>query len=177
MKLTPLAGNRARQKPHKQKKLIVELLVIDLETCERCVPTQARLDAAIIAVKPAAQALDIEIEKKVAILTQANEALLRGLKTSPTIRINGRDIDADIRESPCASCGSLAGNGTRIDCREWHYKGEVHSAAPIPLLVEALLQSMLDIDSIPPIEPPVLDTLPENLARFFSLAKKPRCCT
>lgn len=176
MKFTPLSGDSRRPPDRQRKRLIVELLVIDLETCERCVPTQARLDAAILAVAPAARELGIEIEKKVAIVTSAHEALAKGLKTSPTIRINGRDIDADMRESPCASCGALSGEGAEVDCREWHYKGKVYSAAPLPLLVEVLLRSMLDIDSLPPIEPPVPDALPDNLVRFFSRSRKRGCC-
>ena len=100
----------------------------------------------------------------------------RALLSSPTIRINGRDIAQDIRESRCESCGEIAGGGASIDCREWHYKGMVYSAAPLPMLLEAIMKALLDIDAIPMAEPQPLTELPENLERFFRGGASSACC-
>jgi hypothetical protein len=85
-------------------------------------------------------------------------------------------IEQDIRESKCESCGDLTNNNTSVDCREWHYRGKVYSAAPLPLLIESILGGMLSIDT-PPVVPLPLEQVPENLMRYFN-DKKPTagCC-
>lgn len=104
------------------------------------------------------------------------EALRLALRSSPTIRINGRDIAQDIRESVCESCGELAG-GITVNCREWHYKGRVYSSPPLPLLLEAIMDAMLRIDSLPMVETEPLAALPENLEHFFSKLQDGCGCT
>ncbi|HEY9053541.1 MAG TPA: DUF2703 domain-containing protein [Rectinemataceae bacterium] len=84
--------------------------------------------------------------------------------------------DQDIRESGCESCGEIAGDGASIECREWHYRGSVYPSAPVPLMLEAIMRSMLEIDAIPHIEPEPLAELPPNLVRFFSGVTGRSCC-
>ena len=163
----------------KARRLNVELLVIDLETCERCVPTGEQMRNAIQLIAPAAEAQGIALTYRETVVQTAEEAKARALLSSPTIRINGRDIDQDIRESECGSCGDLTDNDTSVDCREWHYRGQVYSAAPLPFLVEALMDAMLKLDETPPLTPEPLAELPANLQRYFA-NKKPAagsgCC-
>ena len=159
--------------------LNVELLVIDLETCQRCVPTGHQLRAAIDLLDPVAEALGIELRHHEIVVQTSAEAKKKALLSSPTIRLNGHDIDQDIRESECESCGDLTENNTTIDCREWHYRGRLYPAAPVPLLVEAIMGAMLKIDDLSPIESPPLEELPENLQRYFDNKKTSRnvgCC-
>ncbi len=91
--------------------------MIDLETCTRCVPTGAQLKEAIKLLTPIAGALGIELVERTTVVSTPEEAMRRALLSSPTIRINGRDIAQDIRESRCESCGDIAGGGASIDCR------------------------------------------------------------
>lgn len=158
--------------------LKIELFAIDLTTCARCVPTGAQLEQAVELLSPAAAALGIDLHIDSKVVQTREEALLLGLASSPTIRINGRDIAQDIRESKCESCGDLVSSGASVDCREWHYKGTVYSAAPLALLVEAIMGAMLSIDSLRPVKVEPLIELPENLARFFENKKggTARCC-
>jgi hypothetical protein len=161
-----------------RRRLNIELLVIDLDTCTRCVPTGEQLRNAIQLVAPAADALDVGLTYRETVVQSADEAKARALLSSPTIRVNGRDIDQDIRESECESCGDLTEGNVSVDCREWHYRGEVHSAAPLPLLVEALMDALLKVDERPPVTPEPLVELPENLSRYFA-NKRPAagsCC-
>lgn len=162
-----------------QRRLNIELLVIDLESCARCVPTGEQVRNAIELVAPAAEAQGIGLTYREIVVQTAEEAKARALLSSPTIRINGRDIDQDIRESECESCGDLTDNDVSVDCREWHYRGQVYSAAPLPLLVEKLMDAMLRLDEMPPVTPEPLAELPENLVRYFA-NKKPAagsgCC-
>lgn len=157
--------------------LTIELLVINLETCARCVPTSAQLKEAIKLLTPVASTLGIELVERTSVLATPEEALRRALLSSPTIRINGRDIAQDVRESRCESCGDIAGGRASIDCREWHYKGTVYSAAPLPMLVEAIMKAMLEIGTLPMQEPEPLAVLPENLKRFFEGARGRSCCS
>ena len=153
------------------KTLTVDLVVIDLSTCKRCVPTGDQLREAVRLLDPVAKALGIELRHRETVVQTPDEARKFGLLTSPTIRLNGRDIAQDIRESRCESCGDLTENNTDVDCREWHYRGKVYSAAPIAMLVESIMQAMLKIDEMPPLATaPILD-LPENLKRYFANKK------
>ncbi|MBN2719607.1 MAG: DUF2703 domain-containing protein [Proteobacteria bacterium] len=174
------AGRSAAARPEK-KTLDVELLVIDLETCERCVPTGEQLGKAVRLLQPVAEALGIELRHQEYVIKNREEAKARALTTSPTIRLNGRDIDQNIRESVCESCGDLTGNDTVVECREWHYRGEVFPSAPLPMLIEVITGALLSIDEMQPATPDPLEELPENLERYFQKRKQnkpssPCCC-
>lgn len=155
-----------------QKKIMqVDLIVIDLSTCQRCVPTGDQLREAVRLLTPVGEALGIELRYGELVVQTPEEARNAALLSSPTIRINGRDIAQDIRESLCESCGDLTENNTAVDCREWHYRGRVYSAAPIAMLVESIMQAMLKIDEFQLINPTPLFDLPENLKRYFANKK------
>lgn len=162
-----------------RKVLNVDLLVIDLNTCKRCVPTGDQLRTAVQLLKPVADALGIALRHNEIVVQTAAEAKVNALLSSPTIRLNGRDIAQDIRESVCESCGDLT-NNTSIDCREWHYRGKVFPYAPLPLLVEAIMGALLNIDEMPLVVPAPLEELPENLQRYFDDRKEGKvessCC-
>jgi hypothetical protein len=149
----------------------IDLIVIDLSTCKRCVPTGDQLREAVRLLIPVGEALGIELRHRELVVQTPEEARQHALLSSPTIRINGHDIAQDIRESHCESCGDLTENNTVVDCREWHYRGKVYSAAPIALLVESIMQAMLKIDEVPPLAPAALFDLPENLKRYFANKK------
>jgi len=153
------------------KRLDVELLVIDLEVCARCVPTGEQLRKAIELVTSAAEAMNIGITYRETIVQTPEEATARALLSSPTIRINGHDIQQDVRESECESCGDLTEGGVKVDCREWHYRGQVYGAAPLPLLVESLMDAITRIDGIPLVVPAPLQALPANLVTYFDNKK------
>jgi len=100
-----------------KRTLQVELLAIDLCSCKRCVPTGEQLKKALEILAPVAEVLEIDLEYREIVVGNPEEAKAHGLVTSPTIRLDGRDIAQDIRESECESCGDLTENNTRVDCR------------------------------------------------------------
>jgi len=151
--------------------LNIELVVIDLTICARCVPTGDQLENAVRLLTPVAAAMGIEMKYRAIVVQSEDEAKQHALLSSPTIRINGRDIAQDIRESVCESCGDLTENNTVVDCREWHYRGKVYSSAPLPMLLEAIMGAMLNIDREPPVTPAPLKELPENLKAYFQNRK------
>lgn len=89
------------------------------------------------------------------------------LLSSPTIRINGHDIDADIRETVCESCGDLCGD--TIDCRIWTYGGVEYSQPPKAMIVNALLQAVYGVSRQPEEQE---YTLPDNLRAFFDTMER-----
>lgn len=151
--------------------LNIELVVIDLTVCARCVPTGDQLENAVRLLTPVAEAMGIEMKYQAIVVQSEAEAKHNALLSSPTIRINGRDIAQDIRESMCESCGDLTENNTAVDCREWHYRGNVYSSAPLPMLLEVVMDAMLNIDKEPPVAPAPLEALPENLKTYFQNKK------
>ena len=130
---------------------------------------------AVSLLTPVAEALGIELRHRELVVQTPQEAKEHALLSSPTIRLNGRDIAQDIRESLCESCGDLTENNIMVDCREWHYRGKVYSAAPLALLVEAIMGAMLAIDT-PPVVPAPLAELPENMQRYFDNKRQTGSC-
>ncbi|GEM_PF-820264 len=168
-------GLETKEAPTERKTLNVDLLVIDLNTCERCVPTGDQLRVAVRLLTPVADALEMDLRHREIVVKTPEQAKRNGLLSSPTIRLNGRDIAQDIRESKCESCGELTDGDNDVDCREWHYGGKTYSAAPLPMLIESIMTAMLNIDE-PPVFPSLLETLPENLHRFFNDKKQSESC-
>lgn len=159
-----------------RKVLNVDLLVINLDSCKRCVPTGDQLETAVQLLKPVADALGITLRHHEIVVQTPAEAKVNALLSSPTIRLNGRDIAQDIHESVCESCGDLTNNNTSVDCREWHHRGKVFPYAPLPLLMEAIMSALLNIDEMPLVVPAPLEGLPENLQRYFDNKKVGSSC-
>ncbi|PKL07227.1 MAG: ferredoxin [Spirochaetae bacterium HGW-Spirochaetae-9] len=183
MRFTPVdAYNASVAKPAAlpARILHIDLLAIDLSSCARCVPTASQLEAAMEMLKPAAAALGIGFDYRPRVLANAAEALEASLLSSPTIRLNGRDIGGELRESVCETCGDLIGATGSVDCREWVYRGETYCTAPVPLILEAMMDAMVHLDERPPVAVPPLENLPENLKGFFEAKRNPvenkGCC-
>jgi uncharacterized protein DUF2703 len=149
------------------RRAVVEFLYLDLTTCSRCLGTDARLEAALALVRPVLEATGIELELRKVLVASEEQARALRFASSPTIRIDGRDIALELAESSCGSCGEIAGRDT--GCREWVYRGERHTEAPVAMIVEALLGALYGREPAP--ETPYPD-VPENLQRFFA-AKQP----
>ena len=142
-----------------QKQVVVDYLYIDLTVCDRCLNTEAALDTAVAAVAPALEAAGYGIRVSKQLVSSPEQAMALGFVSSPTIRVNGRDI-ADADETPCACCTDLC--GCDVDCRVWHYSGETYDAPPAELIIEAILK----LFALPPVTPQPCP-LPDNLASFF----------
>src|ERR671916_656302 len=136
----------------------VDLFYLDLTTCSRCVGTDAILEAAVRAVRPALDAMGAAVEVRKTLVKTEEQAHALGFVSSPTILVNGRDIAGELIESPCSECGELCGCEGAIDCRVWDYRGETHTEAPLGLIAEAILLGAFGSSG----------DAPENLKRFFA---------
>lgn len=155
------------------KKLSIEYLYLDLNTCERCVGTDAVLDEVVEVLRPALELAGYEVDYQKHEMETAQMAEQYHFISSPTIRVNGRDIFGEVYESECDCCSDIA--GTDVDCRVFQYQGETYTVPTKEMLASAIL-SHLDSQPACSCETYVL---PENLKRFYDgKAKKNEesCC-
>lgn len=148
--------------------LTIELLALDLETCGRCTGTGSNLDAAIATVAQVLSEADVELTVRKTVVTSVLQAERLRFESSPTIRINGRDIAFELRES---SCGDICGCEGQVDCRVWVWQGKEHVEAPKALIVDAILRAYGQAWEPAP-KPARGYRVPENLRMFFDAKSK-----
>jgi hypothetical protein len=150
----------------------VELLALDLSTCDRCTGTDAAIEAAVTELRPALVEAGVELRFRKTVVQTAEQATALRFQSSPTIRINGRDLPIELRESRCGDCTTLSGGAAGTDCRVWVWRGREYTEAPKGLIVDAVLRAYPNAGA--PAEPMRGDfALPDNLRRFFE-AKRER---
>ncbi|UCH21244.1 MAG: DUF2703 domain-containing protein [Deltaproteobacteria bacterium] len=159
---------------NKKREMKVDYLYIDLSTCNRCLGTDTALYEAIRDTNQILKTSGIELTlTKTLVETEAQAAEL-GFLTSPTIRINGRDMQADFQESVCeSSCGVVEDGG--VLCREWNYQGKIYNTAPKGMIVDAILKEVYAGEKEPLPEGshriPV-EELPANLKNWFAALRQ-----
>jgi hypothetical protein len=147
--------------PSAPTRIEIEFLYLDLTTCERCVGTSAQLERALARI----------------LVVSAEQARALRFLSSPTIRVNGRDVARELTESTCEAGACSCGGETA--CRVWRYEGREYNEAPAGLIVDAVLAALTGGDTpTPPSQP---QALPANLERFFARREEPPasdpCCT
>ena len=160
----------AGQKPAEKEKIIIDLMYIDLTTCDRCMGTDSSLDEAIVEASSLLNSTGREIEVRKILIETEKQAEELGFISSPTIRINGQDIQLEFKESLCGCCGEIVGED--IDCRVWLWQGKEYTTPPKAMLLDAILRHVYgktqDADKSVVQAKPV----PENLKRFFAAKDK-----
>lgn len=175
---------RTNAMPTKPRKLTIDLLALDLDTCGRCTGTGANLDSALATVADVLREGDVEVEVRRTVVNSAAQAEQLRFESSPTVRIDGRDIALETRESDCGDCSDISGCEGQVACRVWVWQGEEHVEAPEALIVDAVLRAY-EQPWTPVPEPSSQFRLPDNLRKFFeakarsaapALAAKADCC-
>lgn len=146
----------------------VDFLYLDLTTCSRCRASDASLDAAVEVVRPVLDSVGASIAVRKTLVETEEQARALGFVSSPTIRVNGRDIADELTESSCSECGELCGCDGGVDCRVWDYRGERHTEAPTGLIVEAILGDVESSGAAGSEATPFFVDVLENLKRFFA---------
>jgi len=150
------------ENPRQNKRIVIDFLYLDLSICTRCQGTEAVLEEAMAEVSQVLQAAGFDVIINRVNITSRELAIAHRFLSSPTIRVNGRDIDTDVRETLCESCGDLCGE--RVDCRVWTYQGREYTVPPKAMIVDALLRAAYT----PDVQAEEKEyALPPNLARFF----------
>lgn len=152
--------------PAAPRTIDIDFLYIDLTTCTRCRGTDENLGRALDAVGSVLSAAGVAVKLRKTLVDSEEKARAERFVSSPTIRVNGRDVALQTKESRCGSCGDIAGQAT--DCRVWTYEGVEYTEAPEALLVDAILRAAYASAPAPAPEPEPYAAVPENLLRFFS---------
>jgi hypothetical protein len=155
-----------------QKKVLVEYLYLDLQTCERCIGTGNFLDEIMKTLTPALELAGYTVEYNKVEMENANIAIQHKFLSSPTIRVNGRDICTSIQENNCGCCSDIS--GTDVDCRLYEYKGKTYEVPPKEMLAEHILCSVFREDS----EGCSCENayqMPENLNSFYEGMRNSGC--
>lgn len=154
-----------------QRRLLIELMYIDLSTCDRCLGTEACLDEAVAEVQAVLGSVGYALEVRKVLVESEEQAAALAFMSSPTIRINGQDVQMDFQESDCGCCGDIAGES--VDCRVWHWRGQEYTAPPKAMLVDAILRHVYGGAAAGPVMVSSGTTVvPENLRRFFAAKNK-----
>lgn len=151
-----------------KRQIIIDFLYLDLSVCTRCQGTDTSLDDALKEVSKVLEATGVEVVVNKINVTSEELAIAHKFVSSPTIRVNGRDIQMEVKESLCESCGDLCGD--EVDCRVWVYQGEEYTVPPKAMIIEAILKEVYGGNDNRQEEPVYI--MPENLKRFYAALKE-----
>ena len=144
-----------------KKKVLIEYLYLDLQSCERCMSTDKVLDSVVELLRPVLDAAGYRIEyRKILVEDEASAEAYRFL-SSPTILLNGEDVFGDILENDCGCCSTIS--GTDVKCRAFLDGDKLVDAPNKAMLINAILKKLYG----PSPEPEKPYVLPENLKNFF----------
>jgi hypothetical protein len=124
----------------KKKKIVIDFMYLDLNVCERCRGTEGSLGEAIADVKRVLELTGVEVVVNKIHIDSEEKAIQYRFESSPTIRINGKDIQLETKESLCESCGDLCGD--EVDCRVWIYNGKEYNVPPKAMIIDAILKEI-----------------------------------
>ena len=148
-----------------KRTLPIEFLYLDLTTCGRCVGTGGNLKRAVERLTPTLADVGVALDVRSVHVRNEDDARKYKLKISPTVRINGRDIQPNWDASECGECGELCCSGsTKVECRLWDWEGAKHTVAPVPLIMSAILAESFPGDGGARAAG---REVPENLKTFF----------
>lgn len=156
--------------PSGKRRLDIEFMYLDLSVCTRCQGAETSLEEAVSEVAQVIEATGVEVVVHKINVQSEDQARELGFVSSPTIRINGRDIQLDVRESLCESCGDLCGE--EVDCRVWVYQGKEYTVPPKAMIIEAILREVYGGTDKGTEVPARTVDVPENLKRFFAAGRK-----
>ncbi|MGB7604425.1 MAG: DUF2703 domain-containing protein [Lutisporaceae bacterium] len=157
-------GNGCCGSEQKKKQILIDFLYLDLSVCERCQGTENNLDEAIREVAGVLKAAGFEIVVNKVNITSKELAIKYQFLSSPTIRINGNDIELEVKESSCKECGDLCGDD--VDCRVWVHEGIEYNEPPKSMIVNAILKEVYGDNRIDAVKMEEY-VLPDNLKMFF----------
>jgi len=163
----PTMSAMIEQAPH-ARTVEIDFLYLDPTACSRCVGSDESLRAALDVVRPALAATGVDVALRKTLVASEEQARALRVVSSPTIRVNGRDIAGALRESACADCGDLCGCGGETDCRLWIYEGGEYTEAPVGLIVEAILGAVYG--GVAPVAHAArpYEDVPANLKHFYA---------
>ena len=152
-----------------KRQITIDFLYLDLSVCTRCQGTDTVLDEALAEVSKVLQATGAEVILSKINVNSEELAVAYKFISSPTIRVNGHDIQMEVKESLCESCGDLCGD--EVDCRVWVYQGKEYTVPPKGMIIEAILKEVYG-ENRGHNDTEQQYIVPENLRRFYSALER-----
>ncbi len=131
--------------------LLIDFLYVDISECDRCQSSDETLDKALRELKEDIHGKGIStIAVNKTKITNDEQAEKYGLARSPTLRIDGKDIeeifheDYQVKDNYCPSCEDVTGpecdevTGGGNECRVFEYEGETYEAVPKNMIKDAV---------------------------------------
>jgi len=150
------------------KDINIDYLFLNLTKCKRCIDTNSVLESSVSKVENLLGDERIKIKVNNIHINTEDKAREFGLEVSPTIRINGRDIQSDWTDNQCSECGDLCNCAQCITCRVWKWNGKEYLAAPENLIVNAILKNIYSEKSSTLDYKFKIKELNSNIKTFFS---------
>jgi len=161
----------------------IEYLYLDLSKCKMCINTIKNLESAISKIEQLLSNTTISININKIHIDTEDKAREQGFEVSPTIRINGNDIQHEWVENKCKDCGNLCGCVGDISCRVWKWDNKEYLEAPEGLIIDAVLNNIYNFEEYNNVKNPRGYMLDRNINRFFeektnrmNLNDKCLCC-
>jgi hypothetical protein len=131
---------------------------------------------AIATLQPVLASTGTAIEFHQILVESEEQAKQLQFVSSPTIRVNGRDIILETTESRCDDCSEISGSTEGTACRTWLYQGNSYTEAPVGAIVDAILREIYQNETpVPAVSSPT--EVPQNLKQFFhDQTKKAASC-
>jgi len=153
------------------KKITIQYLYLDLDQCTRCQQTEENLNVAVGELENKFSEYLFSVE--LIHIDKIEKAQEYRFESSPTIRINGKDMPIKLVETKCIPCGEIAGSD--VDCRVWEYKGEQYDSAPIKMIVDHV-SGFIESNNNISTDNDKTFVLPSNIKEFFESKSKKQCC-
>jgi FAD/FMN-containing dehydrogenase len=132
--------------------VVLEVLYLDQDTCEPCHRTTDAAESAAAALSEHLREQGRTLEVRTIHVTDVEQARALGFVSSPTVRVDGVDIELAVREQSCATCGHLAGEP--IACRTFLWQGVPYSSPPAEMITYRVLEHLAGVLPRPPSPAP-----------------------
>jgi hypothetical protein len=150
------------------KPVVVDFLYLDLTVCDRCQGADKRVERAVELCAPVLAACGYELVLNSVNVRDERMAKRYRFASSPTIRVNGRDICPTIEENDCGCCSDLSDSD--VACRIFPFNGTHYEVPPTDMIVRGIIEAVFGEGALADERETADDEpfeVPENLVTFF----------
>lgn len=148
--------------------VVVDFLYLDLTVCDRCQGADKRVERAVELCSPVLAACGFKLVLNSVNVRDERMAKRYRFASSPTIRVNGRDICPTIEENDCGCCSDLSDSD--VACRIFPFNGTHYEVPPTDMIVRGIVEAVFGEGALADEREAAADEpfeVPENLVTFF----------